>query len=228
MHRLPWVSCLIKCWRVLCNLPSRLVHVSYATMCLRNVDCLLECSENDIPANTSIWEQTQMALPLIPITSGSPIVYYSTFLTQDKWDRYFSWQGIRRWLEYGLPVWLTDTGFLERTMPAYTAPTFVQYRLNEEEKRHFLLWWEENDDDLDTMVEQLCAIDIKVTLSCSVKTETYNATATSRRDSDVNYNRCLSSRAGDLRKAIAIMCYKHYVIFASGQWDPSNTEDDWG
>jgi hypothetical protein len=108
---------------------------------------------------------------------------------------------------------------------------FLNLRLTDEHKVLFDTWHEASQQTVGTLLDDAMIDGIKVSLAYDTENECYIATFTGSLIPAHNTRYAASSRAGTYWEALALMCWKHFVL-AEGNWfdylPHSGTFKRWG
>lgn len=107
--------------------------------------------------------------------------------------------------------------------------TFINIRLNASHKKAFKAYKDANLDDIDTLLVNLIAEDVKMSLSFDTTRDVFICSLTGKKDNRFNSGLCFTSRSNDLFEAMMLALFKHHVLAQEGQWKLAATEEDsWG
>lgn len=95
---------------------------------------------------------------------------------------------------------------------------FVNRTLNAEELAHFDKWYQNKDRSADNAIEEAFADQYKCAVSYDEKNNCFIASLTLKSEKGVNVNKSLNARSDTWLEAIALVVYKHHVIFKQGEW----------
>lgn len=94
---------------------------------------------------------------------------------------------------------------------------FLNLRLAEEDKVRFDAWYEGASQTIGTLLDDAMIDGLKVSMSWDVENECYIVTFTGSLIPAHNTRYASSSRAATYNEALALMCWKHFVL-AEGNW----------
>jgi len=96
---------------------------------------------------------------------------------------------------------------------------FINRTLTVAEDDSFIKWFQGKDRQADNAIEQAFADEYKVSLSYDEKNNCFIASMVSKAEKSLNTNKCLMARSDSWLEAIAMVVYKHHVIFNQGAWE---------
>jgi len=94
---------------------------------------------------------------------------------------------------------------------------FLNLRLTEEHKADFDAWHEASRETIGVLLDDAMIDGLKVSIAYSPENEAYCATFTGQLIPAHNTRYAASSWAGTWQEAVALMCWKHFVL-AQGSW----------
>lgn len=101
---------------------------------------------------------------------------------------------------------------------------FIPFRFSAQEKKDFNKWLEGGDGVTIPKCHEMLQDDIKISLSWSPDNDCFTAAGTGKEDS-LNENRCLTVKSDTWERALFALVYVHTVVFKSGVWEDSDTEE---
>lgn len=101
-------------------------------------------------------------------------------------------------------------------------PAFVDVKLNPEQRVEFAAW-QYSDMELLGWLQELVNEGYRIGLSWSNEQQSYFASLTGRDGTGSNEGCCMTSFAGDARKALALAYYKHRYV-CEGVWKAPDEE----
>lgn len=106
--------------------------------------------------------------------------------------------------------------------------TFVECKLNEKQAKDFQSKYQA--DSADALREFALLIGTGHKVSCTWDDENvcYIVSAMGREEDHVNFGKCLTARSDDLYEAMALLAYKHNVIYGGKSWVVDKRERSWG
>jgi len=109
-----------------------------------------------------------------------------------------------------------------------TLPRFVDVKLTQEEREQFSAWFSPDVEQV-SVLQKFADEGYRVGVSWSGEHQTYTVSATCRDPESPNNGMCMTAFSGNLNKAIALLCWKHYHI-AGEDWSTrvSPPREDFG
>lgn len=98
------------------------------------------------------------------------------------------------------------------------AMEFVNCVLTQEQDKAFTSWYESKDRKANAAIDESFADGYRVSVSWDDFNQTFIASLTYKGDKGDNKGKCLTARSDDWLESIAMVVYKHHVIFNQGAW----------
>jgi hypothetical protein len=108
---------------------------------------------------------------------------------------------------------------------------YIDVRLTNEDKLQFEAWYEANQSEWFGFLIDTLADGLKLGMMWDGGNSCYVATLNGRGVKTINKRFTLTARAGKFYEALALLCFKHYVMLEMdwGNWKPANKrQQDWG
>jgi len=105
---------------------------------------------------------------------------------------------------------------------------FVNVSLNTEQTKDFKSWFPKQSETFTEVLGQVMVDDYKVSCNWDDNNQCFIATLTGKPNQSVNSGKALSARSDDWWEALALVLYKHLVIFKNSAWNGELTRNNWG
>lgn len=106
--------------------------------------------------------------------------------------------------------------------------TFARYDLSEQEKKDFTAQLEKGETDFEELLGVALDDGYKFSASPVPKDSMVIATLTGVDPDSPNYQCSMSARHVDFAQAMALILYKHFIVFKQGVWVSTDREEMWG
>lgn len=94
---------------------------------------------------------------------------------------------------------------------------FLNLKLDDADKERFGVWFEASEKTISSLLDDAMIDGLKVSIGYDAENECYIATFTGKLIPAHDTRYAASARAGTYWEALALMCYKHFVL-AEGNW----------
>jgi len=105
---------------------------------------------------------------------------------------------------------------------------FVNITLTSEQAKSFKTWFKAQAEMVVDLLGQIMVNHYRVSCNWDDNNQCFIATLTGKQDSGVNESKALSARSDDWYEALALVSYKHLVIFEGKAWTGEGTKNNWG
>ena len=116
----------------------------------------------------------------------------------------------------------------EKKYTNFNQVEFINRNLLEEEKKSFTTWAKAETERIPDLLGQIMVDDYKVSCTWNDQNQCYIATLTGKEDCKFNPHKALSARSDDWFEALAMVTFKHLILFRSGKWEGETTRNNWG
>lgn len=105
---------------------------------------------------------------------------------------------------------------------------FVNRQLTSEEKVNANGWAEGLEDNHFHEIVNELAQGYKITFSFDLERSCFIVSLIGRDKVSPNFNKCMTTRHGNLEQCVILALYKQRVLFADGNWDVNDHTSEWG
>lgn len=105
---------------------------------------------------------------------------------------------------------------------------FINVALTEQQKDEFKVWSKSKGETIADDIGQAMVNDYRLSCNWDDNNQCFIATLTGKEDQDFNAKKALSARSDDWFEAMALVLYKHIVIFDGRKWTGDGTKNNWG
>jgi hypothetical protein len=95
---------------------------------------------------------------------------------------------------------------------------FVNCTLTSEQDNDFKSWYTSKDHKADQAIEQAFADDYRVSMSWDAHNQCFIASLTFKGEKGENKNKCLTARSDSWLESLAMVIYKHAILFDGNEW----------
>lgn len=136
------------------------------------------------------------------------------------------------WLLYSnhrkiaLNVQLCDKVFC--IMAKFSNIEFVNYTLTKEHEQPLHEFMQKKFNTAEKVIEEIVALNYTVKIGFYPDNEAYGVFLAPQKDNHTNKGKMMSSWSDDLIEALAMVLYKHIVIFDGQEWETNQNSGKWG
>lgn len=95
---------------------------------------------------------------------------------------------------------------------------FINATLTNEQDEQFTAWFQSKDRSVDKGFDQAFADEYRISIGWDGENQTFIASMTWKGEKGDNTGKCLTARADSWLEAMAMVTFKHLVLFDGGNW----------
>lgn len=116
----------------------------------------------------------------------------------------------------------------KRNLPSFSPVTFVALSIPPDRREECKTWCMDNAEEIPTLMLTYTTDGYKFSLKWDDENNCFIASFTGAVEGHPNYQKCLSSRAGDWIEAILLSMWKTEFLCVKGVWDTEVSSFTWG